>query len=141
MPTLARLIPWKALLTFAPFAACLLLFRAVVTVPNDIVGSTGILERLTDGSRYAVMLPLLLDGLVTFGGGALIVTGCVLWLERVRLRASAPVIAAALVLAGYVGVYAITPHDVVWHIESSFDRLLIHLFPVVIYTLTHADGV
>lgn len=133
---ISRLIPWKALLTFAPFAVCLLLFRAVVTVPNDIVGSTGILERLTDGSRYAVILPLLVGGLVTFGGGALLVTGGALWLERVRLRASVPLVAAALVLAGYVGIYAITPLELRWHIVTSFDRLLIHLFPVVVYSLT-----
>jgi hypothetical protein len=132
----ARRIPWKAVIVIAPFAACLLVFRAVVNVPNDVTGSGGIIERLTDLSRYTTMLPLLVIGAVEFGGGALPVLGAALWLKRIRIVNSAPLIAAALVLAGYIGIYAITPHDLVWHITHSFDRLILHIFPVVVYEFT-----
>jgi hypothetical protein len=129
-------IPLKMLLVLAPFVVCLLLYRQVVPEANDIMGASGILERLTDGTRYAVMLPMLITMALGFGGGAFGVLGAALWLQRRRVRASVPLIAVALVLAGYVGVYAITPHDVAWHVGSSFDRLLLQLWPVAVYEIT-----
>jgi hypothetical protein len=38
-------------------------------------------------------------------------------------------------LAGYFVIYLITPHDLVWHISTSMDRLLSHLFPMVLFWL------
>ena len=32
-------------------------------------------------------------------------------------------------LAGYFFVYLTTPHDLAWHVNTSMDRLLIHLWP------------
>ena len=32
-------------------------------------------------------------------------------------------------LAGYFFVYLTTPHDLAWHVSTSMDRLLIHLWP------------
>lgn len=135
MKSLAHALPYRTLLVLAPFVACLLLYRQAVPEANDVMGSSGILERLTDTSRYGVMLPLLISMTLSFGGGAFGVLGAALWLQRRRVRVSVPLIAVALVLAGYIGIYAITPHDVVWHVTNSFDRLLLQLFPVAVYEL------
>ena len=35
-----------------------------------------------------------------------------------------------LQLFGYVGVYWLTPRDLVWHLRFSADRLLLHLYPL-----------
>ncbi len=35
-----------------------------------------------------------------------------------------------LMLAGYLCVYLITPYDLNWHLQTSFDRLLTQLWPV-----------
>lgn len=131
-------IPWKAFAAFAPFLALLLLFKAVINVPNDLTGSTGILERATDVRRYAVIVPLLLQGVLVFGGGVFVVTGAVLAIRRQRVRWSVPLVACALIALGYVGTYAITPYDVAVHIATSWDRLILHIFPIVIYELTRA---
>lgn len=135
-----RRIPWKAIAAFAPFAVCLLLFRVVVNIPNDVVGATGILQRLTDFSRYAVMLPLLLQGIITFGGGGLALLVVIIILRREQLCINVPQIAAGVVLAGYIGTYAITPYDVTWHIVNSFDRLLLHLLPVTLYSIVQCSN-
>ena len=131
-----RRIHWKALAVILPFVVCLLLYRQVANETNDVIGASGTLERLTDLTRYGVMLPLLIGGVLTFGGGAFAVLGAALLIERRRVTVTVPLIAVALVLAGYVAVYAITPHDVAWHVGSSWDRLLLHLFPVIVYELT-----
>src|ERR1700754_2832572 len=36
---------------------------------------------------------------------------------------------AAIVLAGYYAVYLTTPMDLRWHLDSSLERLLMHLWP------------
>jgi hypothetical protein len=34
-----------------------------------------------------------------------------------------------IVIAGYYVVYLVTPQDLAWHLDSSIDRLLLHLWP------------
>ncbi len=133
-----RRLPMQALITLLPFAALLMLFKAVVAVPNDLTSSAGILERATNMSRYGVMLPLLLQGVIEFGGGVFVVTGAVLAINRERVRWSVPLVVCGLVLVGYVGTYAITPYDIAHHIETSWDRLILHVFPIIVYELTKA---
>lgn len=128
-----RRIPFKALAVFLPFAACLLMFKSVVNVPNDVVQSTGILARAIDLSRYAVMFPLLIQGLFSFGSGVLVVTTGLIAIEGRVIRWTLPMTVCALVILGYVGIYAITPYDIAVHIATSWDRLILHVFPVMIY--------
>lgn len=129
-------IPWKTLAVLAPFLICLVLYKSVVNVSNDIVGSSGAFDRLTDLSRYPVMIPLLISGLVDFGGGALLVLVAGIFLQQKPVKVSLPLFVSAIVFMGYVGIYAITPADLIWHIGSSWDRLLLQLFPVTVYELT-----
>jgi archaellum biogenesis protein FlaJ (TadC family) len=37
--------------------------------------------------------------------------------------------------AGYFFIYLITPHDLSWHISTSMDRVISHLFPMLIFWL------
>lgn len=124
LPLIARLLP---------FAVLLAAFKLAVGAPNDVVQSTGIVDRLFDPERYIVLIPLLVTGLVTFGGGAGLIVAIRAILERRRIRASAPAFALVIVLVGYIGIYTITPHDITWHVGSSFDRLLLHLFPALVW--------
>jgi hypothetical protein len=135
-----RHIHWKALAVTLPFAVCLLLYRQVANETNDVIGAGGILDRLTDLTRYPIMIPLLIGGVLTFGGGAFAVLGAALWIERKPITVSVPLLAAVVVGLGYVAIYAITPHDVAWHVLSSWDRLLLHVFPVIVYELTTSNA-
>jgi hypothetical protein len=46
----------------------------------------------------------------------------------------------ALMLASYYLVYVTTPFDVVWHISSSVDRLLVQLWPSLVLTAFWTGG-
>ena len=131
-----RRVPWKAFLGLLPFVALLVIFRLLVPVPNDVVGAAGGVERLLDGERWATLVPLLVQGVLGFGTGALWVLAVGLWLSKGQVRATMPLAAVALILMGYVLIYAVTPHDVVWHVTNSWDRLLLQVFPVVVYEVT-----
>lgn len=39
----------------------------------------------------------------------------------------------ALVAIGYMLIYVSTPHDIGWHLRTSLNRLILHLWPGVIY--------
>lgn len=38
-----------------------------------------------------------------------------------------------LQLGGYYLIYLITPHPVAWQLEFSLDRLLLHVYPVMLF--------
>ena len=38
-------------------------------------------------------------------------------------------------LIGYFGIYLITPHDLDWHLSTSVDRVISHLFPMAFFWL------
>ena len=47
--------------------------------------------------------------------------------ERVILQS----LTASLVLiaVAYAGIYAISPHELDWHVETSLERILLHIWP------------
>jgi hypothetical protein len=46
-----------------------------------------------------------------------------------RSSISLAIFLLALTLAGYFGVYLITPYDLRWHLRFSLDRLFLQLWP------------
>jgi hypothetical protein len=37
-------------------------------------------------------------------------------------------------MLGYVTIYVITPYDLAWHVRTSLGRLLMQLWPAVLFT-------
>ncbi len=54
---------------------------------------------------------------------------------RVAAGASPAALVVLLGLLGYLLVYAGTPRDLVWHVQTSLPRLLLHLLPVALLAL------
>jgi hypothetical protein len=40
-----------------------------------------------------------------------------------------------LMLLSFYVVYVLTPYEIVWHITTSFDRLLVQLWPALVLTV------
>ncbi len=131
-------VPWRALLTALPFLLALGLFKLSVPTSNDIMGSSGITERLLDAERYLYIVPQMLKGIFTFGLGAFGLLAAGLILTQTRVRLSVPLVAVAVAWLGYLTIYAITPNDLAWHIASSYDRLLLQLFPALVLACTRS---
>ena len=60
--------------------------------------------------------------------GVVIVHGRALWRSLLRY----PALLIVGQIAVYLGVYIITPHDLGWHVGTSLDRLLLHLYPLAL---------
>jgi hypothetical protein len=129
-----------------PAVAITLWFKTtLVTTGNDLVQGQGMmatLARLLDFSRYG----LVARALVTHGfhlGKALtiVLPLCLLLLGpakgRSRGAGAVPAVAAVLLLTGlgYCFVYLTTPNDLRWHLGTSMERLLMHVFPLAVYLL------
>jgi hypothetical protein len=99
----------------------------------------GIGHRLADGSRYATVLSAFAHGAVTMGPGwyhpilPIAVLGLALGLDRSGRRHAAYTAAiAGLLLFGYFWVYIITGNDLRWQLDTSLNRLLVQVWPILV---------
>src|SRR5262249_40932276 len=90
-----------------------------------------------NSSRYMAILSSLLTGLWKIGPGllpALMVYAYLLGRSSDRFFRWRPLLATGLFVLGcYLAAYLISPHPLDWHLESSLDRLLLHLWPAALF--------
>ncbi len=134
------------LLGLAPMLILVVAFKWGVAPPNDLVASlrpADIVDRLTDPGRLWYVLQAFGERFLTLSGWlvpaplALLLYLFVVGrgtsdLERESLATMA--VTLGVLLAGYLFVYVVTPHDLTWHVETSMHRLLLHGWPSVLFT-------
>ncbi len=110
---------WPAAVLAAPW----LILRAMHVLPTDIVGGSAmdrVLARLPHAGELVMFLARRLYEpwfWIALLAGLIIVPGTMLLRERFVL------IATAIQLMFYVGSYFATPHEVAWHVMTSWSRL------------------
>ncbi|MBA4395765.1 MAG: hypothetical protein C0394_00020 [Syntrophus sp. (in: bacteria)] len=140
-----------------PVLMVIAFFKLQLAPSSDIFAGQGlqpVLDRLTDWPRYGQVLLAYIQTALTFTQGIVniregfrfnpLVAGVVLLgvylilmgvrkpaQDRPALLTGATVI--LLMLAGYFGIYLITPHDLRWHLLTSLNRLFIQLWPAAIF--------
>lgn len=106
--------------------------KFVIAPPGDL--SLGILlrqwQQLFDASSYRLI------GMYTLKHVAIGALGAIAWSALLivqRIRPPNGVVGALLLLQffGYVAVYVLTPHGTLWHLTTSFERLWMHLLPLM----------
>jgi len=126
----------------APGFLALTVFRRVAPVPSVLfanITAATIRTRIIDGARHSSILAGYWRDLLHFGNWW--INPLVLLLLYVVIRRglkSAPRFTTAwrfpgllvvIMLCGYYFVYLFSPYAVVWHVQSSFSRLLVQLWP------------
>jgi hypothetical protein len=116
-------------------------FLAPATDPLVTQGSSG-LARLHDASRYVEIARGFFTNLINLGSGVthplilVAILGILLrWQleQRHRLPALIATTALVLVFLSYCGVYLITPYSLAWQVQSSFDRLILQVWPSFLF--------
>ncbi len=147
----AVVLPWEwlrgsrrhagALLAGAATALLPLLhFKFALAPANDLVSSQpwDRWTQLFDGSRHALLLSTLARDLPRFGEWILppfLALLLPLLLPGVRRLHRGEVFAGlvpAFLLAGFLGVYLVTPYELASHLDSSLVRLLLQLWPAAL---------
>jgi hypothetical protein len=97
------------------------------------------MARATDFNRYWVTFWAFIGEFLTFGNVLVPpVIVFAVWLALVRFRTIVtgasllPLTAAAIQLAGYFAIYVTTPQDLDWQLNTSLQRLLLHVWPLVV---------
>lgn len=139
----------KSLLFFGagliPAVTAISLFKTCLAPPNDLWSGQGwglLLNKLTDFPRLAQVGQALGAGLYHFGQWPLISLNLLLllyalaagtpWRRLAKDLAPAAVILSFLLL-GYFFVFVLSPHDLTWHLDTALNRLLLQLWPIMVF--------
>lgn len=149
----ARTLDWRRAAAFAiglaPGALVLAYFKLVLAPRSYLFADQHVADyaaRLLDPSRYAVIATVAGAVLLqSLGIITVAVPVAVLLLGRTRdataRRAAAWVgLLLALVALGYAAVYLVTPLDLDWQLRHSLDRLLLQLWPSVLFAVLLATA-
>ncbi len=132
----------------APLLCCLIFFKAGMAPSNDLVagqsaGATW--QRLVQPGRYWTVVSWFAERLFLFDSkGWMHITPVVAahlllmgtspdHVRPARSRMLATML--ALVTAAYAMAYVTTPNDLEWHLRTSLDRLILHLWPICLLLL------
>ncbi len=126
------------LLGALPALLTVLLFKLTLAPPNDLVSGQGAetAALLTDPARLLSIITAFIDGILGLGVGTplvLAIYSALVGGRHFRAEYRVPIAILGGVLAGYVLVYLTTPHDLAWHLETSLERLLVHLWPAALF--------
>ncbi len=129
-----------------PILLVILYFKVNFAPPNYVValqGSSDIVGKLLDPSRYALVWETFAKQIPEFGGWAvsvplllafyLLIVG-VAFKERSKLSVGTSLITLCLMLVGYSMIYVVTPLDVKYQLDTSLDRILLQLWPGFVFT-------
>lgn len=120
-----------------------ILFKSVVESQNDIIGgNVSLYSQILDASRWSLIAK---SFLVSFTGYAhwpvsivivLLIYALLMGFDSRETPHQALLLLLALgQVAGYFFIYLITPHDLELHINTSIQRLVFHVFPMLILWL------
>jgi hypothetical protein len=127
-------------------------FKFTVPPPNDITGNRAfdeLLAKIMDPERYLTIADAFLKTAGSFGHwpihpGIPLLAVLIFWgIDRTAIRSEAWRIGAlsvAIVLAGYFAVYVVTPLSLDYHLPASLDRLLMHVWPSILFLAGLAAG-
>jgi hypothetical protein len=127
-----------------PFSV-ILLFKFTLPVTNDLFAHNN-LAQILDWNRYGVVLRSLFEHAANLGWWSpvsllivLLIYGLLTWFDYPEpLIVKFVGLALFLQLLGYFVIYLLTPHDLIWHVNTSFERLLLQLFPAFLLLFFYA---
>ncbi|MBE9664010.1 hypothetical protein [Mucilaginibacter myungsuensis] len=113
-------------------------FKLFYAPANDLVAAGGksLLTYIKDPARYIAIIKFILVALT----GRYILLTAVLMTALILCRryfVSSTFMILALVFMGYMVVYLTTPYGLDWHLTTSFDRVLQHLCPSLIFSMLY----
>jgi len=116
-------------------------FLAPAVDPLVRQGASG-LARLQDAGRYAEVAKGFFSNLLNLGSGVthpfiLLAILAILLRWQMEERFQLPCLIATtglvLVFLSYCGVYLVTPYGLAWQVQSSFDRLILQVWPSFLF--------
>ncbi len=128
----------------APIVLYGLVFKQTLAPQSDLANNLSVasmVAKLTDPGRYGTIVSVYGRTFLTYGRGISVVllvysvlVGIDWPAEQRRIRSVALLTTLGL-LGGYTVIYLLTPHDIAWHLGSSLDRLVVQVWPSLLFGL------
>jgi len=114
----------------------IIVFKTIYAPANDIMAGQNhnAVSRLMEPGRYKLTGIYFLNNIRHLYPGLLIIVGLVIITGYRRLYDSR-LLVIMLMIGTYFFTFVITPRDLRWHLENASDRLLLQLFPSLVYVL------
>ncbi|MEO5886238.1 MAG: hypothetical protein ABIQ77_01115 [Anaerolineales bacterium] len=145
LATWKQVIHWRALrwlvIGITPPLLVVLAYKIIVNGQSDLFsGTISFTTQIFDLSRWQIVGQDFITYIIKYGNWPLSIVAMLLVYamlmggtrEETQHQIWLFLIFAGQ-LAGYFGIYLITPHDLQWHIKTSVDRLISHLYPLAIF--------
>jgi hypothetical protein len=123
-----------------PVLIIIVYFKFALAPPNDLFNDQGLrvsFGRFLDFSRYLTIAKAFWDAWIGLPVMVLLFYSLCLGITGDTKNLSEGVsltIVLSLLLLGYFLVYVASPHDLSWHLKTSTGRLLVQLWPSVVFT-------
>jgi hypothetical protein len=138
---------WMAL-GMVPALVAVFLVKSLAP-PNDLTSAqtlAALAGTASDSTRIQVVLTRMASEL-WFGGarfvGPLPLVIAFAWIVRPARFLAGHCGAVAVILlgmlAGYAAAYVTTPHDLAWHLDTSVDRVILQVFPALVWCAISAS--
>lgn len=122
------------------------IFKLFLAGPSDLLADASLARTwsmVTDWSRHAMIGHIVMLTVRHNIGDALLlsllVAAVAMGVSRAGVRAAMfAAVTLMLIIAGYHFVYLTTPYDLIWHLTTSVDRLLMQLWPAALLALFSA---
>ena len=134
--TYEKKIPWKIATGAAPFVLALFAYKQWIGVPNDIMSVSDPIRLILNPGRWAFVFKNGFQIALQFGGGALPIVALCAYIWKQKYALKMPLLATIVSLSGFLIIYIISPNELDWHMNTSFDRLLWQLFPTLTYLIS-----
>jgi hypothetical protein len=130
----------------APVLIVVLYFKLAMAPPNEVVANQGwhhTIPRLLEPMRYVEVLRGLKHAVTDFGETSAInpLWALLFYLfcvgfeldSRDKIGLATGLVAVGLLVVGYALIYLTTPYDIAWHLSTSARRLLLQLWPSMVF--------
>ena len=135
-------------LGLGPTLGLFVYFKFRLAPDNDIFASphwSVIIDRITDLSRFHQIMKAFVEEILNFGNWAFNIPALIILIlfllllgrqmEKNRWRSVFVSLSAlGMMLAIYFSIFLISPHNLQWHLSTSLNRLMLHLWPWFIFT-------
>lgn len=120
----------------------LFLFKRSIPVSNDLVAAQTprqLWQSLTEVARYQEIVLAVFSAVWKVARLLVVAIPALIWWLGLRpdwkTESKRDVLIWAGLLSGYGLVFLCTPHDLAWHLRTAADRLLIQVWPAMLYSV------
>jgi hypothetical protein len=123
-----------------PVLAVVIFFKLWYAPPSNFIFTEGLgpaLEKIFQASRHLIIMKYILVVFILFGGLLLIFYWGLAGLKIEKKEISAiifSIIMLSIMLAGYYFIYLTTAFPLDWHLGTSLNRVLLQIWPLLIFT-------